>query len=100
MINCARGDLVDESALYKGLREGRLAGAAADLMAMEPFDITSPLMSLPNFIATPHMAALSRESSIRAAKMVVDGMIAVINGKKWPHICNPDVYNHPKWKGR
>ena len=100
LINCARGDLVDESALYKGLREGRLAGAAADLMAMEPFDITSPLMSLPNFIATPHMAALSRESSIRAAKMAVDGMIAVINGKKWPHICNPDVYNHPKWKGR
>ena len=98
LINCARGDLVVEKALCEALTEGRLAGAAADMMAEEPFDTESPLMRLPNFIATPHMAALSKECSLRAAKLAVDGMMAVIRGEKWPHVCNPEVYDHPRWK--
>ena len=87
-----------EKALWEALTEGRLAGAAADMMAEEPFDTESPLMRLPNFIATPHMAALSKECSLRAAKLAVDGMMAVIRGEKWPHVCNPEVYDHPRWK--
>lgn len=99
LINCARGDLVDENALYEAMAEGYLAGAAADMMAEEPFNVESPLMKLPNFIATPHMAALSRECSFRAAKLAIDGMMAVIRGERWPYVCNPWVYDHPRWKG-
>lgn len=100
LINCARGDLVEEEALCEALLEKRLAGAAADMMAEEPFDTESPLMRLPNFIPTPHMAALSRECSFRAAKLAVDGMMAVIRGERWPYVCNPQVYEHPRWKNR
>ncbi|MCI8660251.1 MAG: hydroxyacid dehydrogenase [Lachnospiraceae bacterium] len=100
LINCARGDLVDEEALYDALLDGKLAGAAADMMAEEPFDTESPLMKLPNFVATPHMAALSRECSFRAAKLAVDGMMAVIRQERWPNVCNPAVYNHPRWKNK
>lgn len=100
LINCARGDLVDEKDLYDALTEGRLAGAAEDMMVSEPFDINSPLLKLNNFVVSPHMAALSRESSMRAAQMAVDGVISVLNGEKWPYVCNPEAYQHERWKDR
>lgn len=100
LINCARGDLVNEKDLYDALTEKRLAGVAEDMMVSEPFDLDSPLLKLDNFIVSPHMAALSRESSVRAAKMAVDGVISVLNGEKWPYVCNPEAYQHERWKGR
>ena len=53
MINNARGDLVDEDALYEALTAGNLAGAAVDLMEKEPIDTSNKLLSLSNFIVTP-----------------------------------------------
>ncbi len=100
LVNCARGDLVNEADLYEALAGGRLAGAAEDMMAAEPFDTDSPLLQLDNFIISPHMAALSKESSLRAAKMAVDGILAVLNGERYPYVANPEVYEHEKWKGR
>jgi D-3-phosphoglycerate dehydrogenase len=97
LINCARGDLVDEAALYDALKSGALAGAAADMMAVEPMDPKSPLFTLPNFIATPHMAALTQESAARSGIMAVEGTLAVIRGEKWPHVFNKNVYEHKKW---
>ena len=99
LINCARGALVDENALYDALVSGHLAGAAEDMMEKEPFDTSSKLFSLSNFIATPHMAALTRESSARAAIMAISGMLEIINGKRCMHVCNPKAYEHPRWKG-
>jgi D-3-phosphoglycerate dehydrogenase len=57
-----------------------------------------PLMALKNFIVSPHMAALTQESTAAVVKMAVEGTLAVIDGKKWPHVCNPEVYEHAKWK--
>lgn len=62
-LNTARGGIVDEDALYRALVEKRLAGAALDVMEIEP-DFTSPLMSLENVIWTPHVAGITEESRL------------------------------------
>lgn len=60
-INCARGEIVEEAALADALRSGQLAGAAVDTFAKEP-PKESPLIGLPNLIATPHIAGSTAEA--------------------------------------
>lgn len=61
LINCARGTLVDEEALKKHLENNHLAGAAFDVFAVEPAN-GNPLLDVPNFFASPHIGATTRES--------------------------------------
>jgi D-3-phosphoglycerate dehydrogenase len=66
IINCARGGIIDEEALYKAMVSGKVAGAALDVFEKEPVDPNHPLLSLENFIGTPHLGA----STIEAQKIV------------------------------
>ncbi len=61
LINCARGELIDEPALADALRSGHLAGAAVDTFATEP-PKNSPLIGIPNLVATPHIAGSTAEA--------------------------------------
>ena len=65
LINVARGGIVDETALYNALKEGRIAGAALDVFREEP-TTDSPLFTLPNAIITPHLGASTVEAQDRA----------------------------------
>ena len=97
-VNCARGDIVDEEALYAALVNGQVAGAAVDVLCSEPMDPNSKLFTLPNFIATPHMAALTKESADRTSRLTVEGTLAVLRGEKWDKVANKEVYKHPRWQ--
>lgn len=100
LINCARGGIIDEEALYEALKTNAIHGAGADVLELEPFDVNSKLMSLDNFIVTPHSAGQTREAATGVATGAVEGVLAVIRGEKWPKVCNPEAYNHPRWLGK
>jgi D-3-phosphoglycerate dehydrogenase len=69
ILNCARGGLVDEQALYAALKSGHLGGAALDVFDKEPPG-ESPLLALDNFVATPHVGASSLEAQLNVAEEV------------------------------
>lgn len=100
LVNCARGDIVDEDALFKALSANVIAGAAVDVLAAEPMKADHPLMALGNFIVSPHIAGQTQEATAAIVKLAVEGTLAVLKGEKWPHVCNPEVWSHPLWAGR
>ena len=72
IINTARGGLMDYMALKRALLQGKVSGAVLDVFGNDPFKEYEDLCSLPNVICTPHIAGGSRETVIRAAKMVAE----------------------------
>jgi D-3-phosphoglycerate dehydrogenase len=76
LINCARGGVVDEEALYQVLQEGWLSGAAVDVFEQEPY--TGPLAKLDNVILTPHIGSYAIESrvdmEVQAVKNLIEGL--------------------------
>lgn len=80
LINCARGDLVDESAVAAALHSGHLAGAALDVLQGEPPDPASPIFTAPNFLLTPHMAGSTNECLNTVAQMAASDIARVLSG--------------------
>jgi D-3-phosphoglycerate dehydrogenase len=81
IINLARGPIWDEKALYKVLKEGKIAGAGADVFEVEPAAKDHPLLQLENFIGTPHSAAHTEEALKRMSLVAVD-ILRVLEGKE------------------
>jgi len=79
IINTARGGVIDEEALYSSLKDGDLAGAALDVFEVEPAT-GNKLTTLPNFIATPHMGAQTKEAQLLAANVIAEKIIQVLRG--------------------
>ena len=74
VINCARGGLVDERALYDAITSGKIAGAALDVFEQEPPPAEHPLLSLDQVIATPHLGASTAEAQQAVAVTVAEQM--------------------------
>ncbi len=89
-VNTARGELVDESALYDCLKQGRIAGAALDVFATEPPQ-SSPLLQLANVLATPHIAAYTYEAMARMDRTCAETIVDTFSGKRCPNVLNPSV---------
>jgi D-3-phosphoglycerate dehydrogenase len=74
LINCARGGLVDEKALYEALSQKQIAGAASDVFGTEPPG-DSPLLKLPNFVASPHIGASTLEAQLGVARKAAELLV-------------------------
>ncbi len=90
-VNTARGGIVDEMALYEALKGRTLAGAALDVFEKEPVDMANPLLTLPNFIAAPHMAGSSFEGLDAIFGAAARNVLELIDGKPPHGIRNPEA---------
>jgi len=92
LINTARGSIVDPDALYRALKENRIAAAAIDVTEPEPIPMDSPLLTLDNLIITPHICSASRSTREKMASMAIANLIAGLQGDRLPHCANPELY--------
>jgi D-3-phosphoglycerate dehydrogenase len=93
VINCARGEIIDEKALYEALSQGRIAGAAQDVYEKEPFEADNPLFALDNVVLSPHIAGMTYECRKTVIEMAFQNIIDIAGGKKPEGLINPEVMN-------
>jgi len=91
LVNASRGPVVDERALVRALREGKLAGAGLDVYEREP-EVEPELMELKNVVLAPHIASASQETRLRMATMAAENLIAGLSGRRPPNLVNADVW--------
>lgn len=82
IINTARGELVQEQALYEALKTGKIAGYGTDTFVQEPPPAGHPLLTLPNVVATPHTGAYTKEAVTRCSVMAAEEVVRVLSGQK------------------
>jgi D-3-phosphoglycerate dehydrogenase len=81
IIDCSRGSVIDQDALYQALVNGKVAGAALDVFEEEP-PKNNKLLTLPNVIATPHMGAQTFEAQHRASIQIANNIIDAVEKVK------------------
>jgi phosphoglycerate dehydrogenase-like enzyme len=93
LVNTARAVLLDYDALYRLLREGRLAGAALDVFPVEPLPPDSPFLSLPNVTLTPHLAGASTNVEEHQSEILIANLRALLHGgdRSALAVQNPEV---------
>ncbi len=97
IVNCARGELVDELALKAAIESGKVAGASLDVFAKEPTDASFPLFGLDQVLATPHIGGSTEEAQeivgVRIAEQMVEYLQngVAINAVNMPSL-SPDQY--------
>ena len=90
LINTARGQIVDEKALVKALAKGTIAGAGLDVFENEP-KVPRQLVKMPNVVLTPHLGSGIVEVRAQMANIVVDNILAILEGRRPPNCVNPEV---------
>ena len=92
VINCARGGIIDEKALYYALVNQKIQGAALDVFETEPVK-ENKLFELENVYVTPHIAASTIEAQERAGNIIAEQIKLVLQGKR-PEFCvNANIFN-------
>jgi D-3-phosphoglycerate dehydrogenase len=81
IINCARGGIIDETALANAVKSGKAAGAAVDVYTKEPAEPHNPLLGIENIITTPHLGASTEEAQINVAIDISEQIADVLTGK-------------------
>jgi len=92
VINTSRGPVVDEKALVRAVRDGKIAGAGLDVFEREP-EIEPELFAMENVILAPHIASASHETRLRMCMMAADNLIAALKGERPPNLVNPEVWD-------
>ena len=91
LINTSRGGVIDEEALTRALREGRIGGAALDVTDPEPPSADNPLLTLENVIVTPHAAFYSVAATAELARKAAENVVTVLRGEVPKTVVNAEV---------
>lgn len=93
LINTARGELIDQDALIETLKANRIGGAGLDTFSPEPPPADSPLWTLPNLVATPHIGANTHDAKARMGERVVDQIVDYLESRSIDqrNLVNPDA---------
>ena len=86
LINCARGGIVNEEALYYALTNNKIRSAGLDVYDDEPSTSSNPLFSLDNILLSPHIAGVTQEATIRMSKQAVQNVLDVFDNKVDPDV--------------
>ncbi|HXW37642.1 MAG TPA: 2-hydroxyacid dehydrogenase [Nitrososphaerales archaeon] len=93
LVNVARGGLVDEDALAKAVKEGKIGGAGVDVFTQEPVPDGNPLVSAAregaNIVLTPHIAGATNEARLRIIQFTIDNVVRVMRGEIPENVVNP-----------
>jgi phosphoglycerate dehydrogenase-like enzyme len=100
LINVGRGELVDESALVKALREKRIAGAGLDVFGTEPLPLSHPLLELDNAILTPHWLPSTHRAARATRDVITLNVMRVARGLVPQNIVNPEVVQRPGFRAK
>ncbi len=92
-INISRGKVVDEAALIHALQQGQIRGAGLDVFEREPLDPASPLLTLDNVVATPHIGSATIETREAMVRCAVDNLLAALDGQRPPNLVNPSAFD-------
>jgi glyoxylate reductase len=90
MINTARGPIVDEAALVRALKAKKIAGAGLDVFEHEP-KVSAELKKMKNVVIVPHLGSATTEVRDKMAGIVVDNILALLEGRRPPNCVNPEV---------
>ena len=91
LVNTSRGPIVDEKALVRALKEKRIAGAGLDVYENEP-NVEPELLTMQNVVLTPHLGSAVMELRESMANVVVDNIMAELEGRQPPNCWNPEIY--------
>lgn len=86
IVNCARGGLIDEAALYAALVEKKIRGAGLDVFETEPSPADNPLFKLDNVVLSPHIAGVTVESTIRMSTQTAQNVLDCFDGRLDPEV--------------
>lgn len=92
LVNTARGEIIDQTALYDALKSHKIFAAGIDVSEPEPLPMDSPLFELENLIICPHIASASTTTRENMALIAAGNLLAGLNGNRLPHVVNPEVY--------
>jgi phosphoglycerate dehydrogenase-like enzyme len=90
-INASRGPIVDQSALYRALRDRKIRGAALDVFEKEPIPDDDPLLRLDNVILTPHSLCWTDQCYRGMGTSAIASVLAILRGEVPPYVVNREV---------
>ena len=95
IINTSRGQIIDQRALIKALRNRWIAGAGLDVYEKEPICSSNPLLRMNNVIILPHIGSATYQTRSKMARVAAENLLNILNGKEPLHLVNPQILKQP-----